>query len=96
MPGLRSGRIFSPGPLFGWANCLGSKVKLSLYLEVSFDDYFPVIKESVIYLIFIYLFILLCRGAPVAYGSSPARGQIRGAAASLHHCHSNTRSELCL
>ena len=48
-------------------------MKLSLYLEVSFDDYFPVIKESVIYLIFIYLFILLFRGAPAAHGGSKAR-----------------------
>ena len=33
---------------------------------------------------------------PVAYGSSQARGQIRAAAAGLHHSHSNTRSELRL
>ena len=31
-----------------------------------------------------------------AYGSSPARGRIRAAAASLCHSHSNTKSELCL
>ena len=30
--------------------------------------------------------------APVAYGSSQARGQIRAAVAGLHHSHSNTRS----
>ena len=34
--------------------------------------------------------------APVAYGSSQARGYIRAAAASLRHSHSNTRSELHL
>ena len=38
----------------------------------------------------------LFRAAPVAYGSSWARGQIGAAAASLHHSHSNTRSEPCL
>ena len=32
----------------------------------------------------------------MAYGSSPARGRIRAAAAGLHHSHSNTRSELHL
>ena len=32
----------------------------------------------------------------VAYGSSQARGQMRAAAASLHHSHSNIRSEPCL
>ena len=36
------------------------------------------------------------RAAPAAYGSSQARGQIRGPAASLHHSHSNTGFEPCL
>ena len=31
--------------------------------------------------------------SPTAYGCSQARGQIRAAIASLHHSHSNTRSE---
>ena len=39
-----------------------------------------------------YFFIFL-RAAPVTYGSSQARGQIRAAAASLHHRHSNARPE---
>ena len=33
---------------------------------------------------------------PAAYGSFQARGQIRAAAAGLHHNHSNTRSKLYL
>jgi len=33
------------------------------------------------------------RAAPEAYGSSWAKGQIRAAAAGLHHSHSNARSE---
>ena len=32
---------------------------------------------------------VLFRAAPEAYGSSEARGQIRVAAAGLHHSHSN-------
>ena len=36
------------------------------------------------------------RAAPSAYGSSQARGWIGAAAASLHHSHSNARSELSL
>ena len=32
----------------------------------------------------------------MAHGGSEARGQIRAAAASLHHSHTNTGSELCL
>ena len=43
---------------------------------------------------FLFLFSLKATGA--AYGSSQARGQIGAAAASLHHSHSNTRSELHL
>ena len=42
--------------------------------------------------LFIYL-SLLFRATPVAYGGSRARGPIGATAASLHHNHSNTRSE---
>ena len=45
---------------------------------------------------FIYLFISFFRAVPVACGGSQARGQIRAAAASLRHSHSNARSERCL
>ena len=38
-------------------------------------------------------FSFLFRVIPVAYGSSQARGQIRAAAASLHHNQGNARSE---
>ena len=38
-------------------------------------------------------FFLSFRVPPMAYGGSQARGQIGGIAASLHHSHSNTRSE---
>ena len=38
-------------------------------------------------------FFFLFMATPVAYGRSLARGQIRTAAASLHHSHSNARSE---
>ena len=38
---------------------------------------------------------LLFRAPPVAFGSSQARGQI-GAAAGLHHSHSNMESKLHL
>ena len=44
---------------------------------------------------FIFLFFknfCLFRAAPVAYGSSQARGQIRAVAAGLHHSHSKARS----
>ena len=40
--------------------------------------------------------LIFFRTTPTAYGISQARGQIGAAAASLHHSHSNTKSELCL
>ena len=43
-----------------------------------------------------HLFILLFRAVPVAYGGFQAGGLIGATAASLHHRHSNTRSELHL
>ena len=49
-----------------------------------------------IYFLLLLLLLFLFRAAAAAYGSSRARRQIRPAAASLHHSHSNTRSELCL
>ena len=45
---------------------------------------------------FLFLFFFLFRAAPEAYGGSQARGQIRAAAADLHHSHSNARSKPCL
>ena len=38
----------------------------------------------------------LIRATPEAYGSFQARGPIRAIAASLHHSHSDARSELSL
>ena len=38
-------------------------------------------------------FFFLFRATPAAYGGSQARGQIRAAAADLHHSHSEARSE---
>ena len=43
-----------------------------------------------------FFFFGLFSTAPAAHGGSQARGQIGAVAASLHHSHHNTRSELCL
>ena len=43
--------------------------------------------------VFLFFSFLLFRAAPVAYGSSQARGQIGAAAADLHLSHSNVESE---
>ena len=44
----------------------------------------------------LFYFIYLFRAAPATYGGSQARSRFGAVAASLHHSHSNTRSELCL
>ena len=46
--------------------------------------------------LFFSLSLCLFSAAPVAYGSSQARGQIRAIAAGLHHSHGNVGSEPCL
>ena len=49
--------------------------------------------KSFFLFLFLFFFFLLFRAALMAYGSSWARGRIGAAAASLHHRHSDTRSE---
>ena len=44
----------------------------------------------------IYLFILLFRAAPAAYGGSLSRDLVRATPASLRHSHSGVGSEPCL
>ena len=43
-----------------------------------------------------FFFSSCFRAASMAYGYSQARGQIRAAAAGLHHSHSNVGYEPCL
>ena len=45
-------------------------------------------------MVMIYIRIFLFRASPVAYGHSQVRGPIRAAAASLHHSHSHSGTEL--
>ena len=52
-----------------------------------------------LYYFFLFFIFCLCafsRASPVAYGGSQARGPVRSVATSLHHSHSNGRSETCL
>ena len=41
----------------------------------------------------LFVFVLLSRAAPEAYGGSQARGRIGAVAAGLHHSHSNAGSK---
>ena len=44
----------------------------------------------------VFLFCFVFRAALSVYGSSQARGRIRGVTAGLHHSHSNRESKVCL
>ena len=48
------------------------------------------------FFVFLFLFFLLLRAAPTAYGSYQAGGQIGATAAGLCHSHSNVGLELHL
>ena len=66
--------------------------KHALYFSSSPLDFFYILFY---FLVFFFLFCCF-RAAPVAFGSSQARGRIKAAATSLGHSHSNTWFELDL
>ena len=84
--------------------CLSGVIKIFLELEcddgTKFCDFakkkknhriLPLVFLFVCFVFFLFVCLfLLFRAAPVAYGSSQARGRIRTTAAGLHHNHSNT------
>ena len=70
----------------GWASCLIAETQLPQWI-------FIVIVVIVIIRLISVFVVFLFRAAPVAYGSSQAKGQIRAVAAGLYHSHSNARSE---
>ena len=49
-----------------------------------------------IFFLSFFFFFCFLRAAPVAYGSSQNRSQVRATAGSLHDSHSNARCEPCL
>ena len=53
---------------------------------------FYLVKQSGFF-VSIYLFVLIFRASPTAYGGSQASGQIRAVAADLGHSHSNAGSK---
>ena len=74
----------APSPHLAWQPQVCS---LGLWVSFSSTDRF-------IYAIrYFFYFSLLFRAPPVAYGGSQVAVQIRAAAASLHHNHSNVRSK---
>ena len=57
----------------------------------------PFSLEVIIEVKFFFQFVcLFFRAAPTVYGSSQASDRMGATAASLHHCHSNTRSKVHL
>ena len=54
-------------------------------------------RGMIVFFFFFFFFaFLLFRAASEAYRGSQAKGPIRATVASLHHIHSDARSELCL
>ena len=53
-------------------------------------------KLQEVFLLFVFFFFCLFRVAPVAYGSSQGRGQVRATAASLCYSHCKMGSKLGL
>ena len=45
---------------------------------------------------YLFIYFLLFRVTPVAYGGSQVQGQIGAVVSGIHHRHSNARSELHL
>ena len=60
------------------------------YLHLNFLIFLFV---CLLFFLFFFLGGVLFRAEPMTYGSSQARGQIGTVATSLHHSHSNARSE---
>ena len=54
----------------------------------------PLVYILILIIPFLFQFLLFCflKAAPVAYGSSQARGQIGAVATGLRHSHSNAGS----
>ena len=102
-PALHSYMCFQKCPYFVlfclvWAmstTCGSSQVRdwthsRAVTWATSMPDPQPTALQGNSFFIFIFNF---CRATSMAYGNSQARGQIRAAAASLHHSHSNAESE---
>ena len=72
-----------------WKKCNPTKrYKLIMINYINVTIYFLFILFY-----FIFCLIAICWAAPMAYGGSQARGQIKAVAAGLHHSHSNVGSE---
>ena len=99
--GYRCLSLAGVGDEEGESNCVGI-VGCGQSLDVVFLN--AVLKQFIwwaarssrrcfLFYLIIYFDFCLFRTTPLAYGGSQARGQIGGAAAGLHHSHSNARSE---
>ena len=89
-------------PSWCWSYCTTAGAPTSFSSWCSPDAYK---QETVLPFLFLWLLVYGCiytyffiffRAALEAYGGSQARGRIEAVAASLHHHHSNARSESCL
>ena len=83
------------GNVPGWLGSTFVSVKTTIiYLKRVFWIVFVALIQKKFWRTF--FFFLLFMAPPAAHGCSQTRGLIGATATSLHHSHSNTRSELCL
>ena len=73
---------------------LVKRKKLKDYSEIEFDDTKHNMESFwIVLLVFVFVFFSFSRAAPVAYGSSQARGPIGPVATGLRQSHSNAGSK---
>ena len=76
--------------------CLSGNSGNALLMYALHYMYVYVFKSFITTVFLFFFFFCLFRAAPTAYGGCQARGQIGAVPASLHHSHSNARSERLL
>ena len=76
-----------------WACCSSLHQKLPPRKHLKQECLKDADKELAYLLSYLFIHFYPFRATPSAYGGSQARGHIGATAASLHHSHSNTRSE---
>ena len=63
---------------------------------MTWAPFLPCLDAAAVSILFFFLLFFFFWATLMAYGSFQVRGQIRDAATSLHHSHSNSGSELNL
>ena len=77
-------------------NCQTIVQRSFTILPAIYEDSNFCISLPTLFIVCLFIYLLLFRATPVAYGGSQARGRIAATVVGLRHSHSNEGSELCL